>query len=44
MRHLRVEYLSNLRQEEAMKRARVVPEKHGMSALMLALKEAEIRA
>ena len=40
---LRVEHLSSLIQEVAMRREIVVPVKHGMSALMLALKEAEIK-
>ena len=42
--HIRVEHIYNLRQEVSMRRARVVPVKHGMSALMLALTEAEIKA
>ena len=33
-----MEQLSILRKEVAMRRARVVPGKHGISALMLALK------
>ena len=44
MRHFRVENLSRLRQDVAMRQARVVPGKHVMSALMLALKEAEIKS
>ena len=44
MRHFRVENLSRLRQDVAMIQARVVPGKHGMSSLMLALKEAEIKS
>ena len=39
-----MEDLSSLRQYVAMRRTRVVPEKYGMSDLMLALKEAEIKA
>ena len=39
-----VEHISSLQQEVAMIRAIVVPGKHGMSALMLALKEAKIKA
>ena len=35
-----VEYLKSLRNEVAMRRSRVVHGKHGMAALMLALKEA----
>ena len=44
MRHIRVEQLSSLRQELAMILEIVVPVKHGMSALMLALMEAETKA
>ena len=43
MRQLRVEHISILWQEVAMKHSRVLPRKHGMSALMLALKEAEVK-
>ena len=39
-----VEQLSILRQEVVMIRVRLVPVKHGMSDVMLALKEAEIKA
>ena len=39
----RVEQLSSLRQDVAMRRSRVVPGKYGMSSLMLSLKEAEIK-
>ena len=38
-----VEQISSLWQEVAMIRARVVPGKHGMPALILALKELEIK-
>ena len=44
LRQQRAEQLSIMRHEVAMRRARVVPGKPGMSALMLALKEAEIKA
>ena len=44
IRHQRVEQLSILRQEVDIRRTQVVPGKHGMTALMLALKEAEIKA
>ena len=43
LRHQRVEQLSILRHEVATRRAGVVPGKHGMSDLMLALKEAYIK-
>ena len=43
MRQIRLGQLSSLRQEVDMRWARVVPGKHGMSALMIALKEAEIK-
>ena len=39
-----MEQISSLRQEVAMIRSRVVPGKHGMASLMIALKEAEIKA
>ena len=39
-----VEQLSIMRHGVAMRRARVVPVKHGMAALVLALKEVEIKA
>ena len=39
-----LEQISIMRHEVAMIRARVVPGKYGMVALMLALKEAEINA
>ena len=42
MQH-RVENMSSMWQEIAMIRARLVPGKHGMVALMIALKEAEIK-
>ena len=38
-----VEQLSRLWKEVDMRRARLVPGKHGMSTLMVALKEAEIK-
>ena len=41
---LRVEYLSSLQKEVATRRERVVPGKHGMSGLMLSIKEAQIKA
>ena len=44
MRQLRVEQLSSLRKELAMRWARVVPGKHCMAALVIALNEAEIKA
>ena len=44
MMYHRVEHLSSLRQEVAMIRVRVVPEKNGLASIMLALKEAEIKA
>ena len=44
LRHIRVEQLSSLRQELAMILEIVVPVKHGMSALMLALMKAETKA
>ena len=44
LRQLRVEQLSSLWQEVSMRRAIVVPGKYGMAALMMALKEAEIKA
>ena len=40
----KVKQLPSLRQEIAMRWARIVPVKHGMADLMLALKEAEIKA
>ena len=40
----RVEHISSLQQEVSMRWERVVTGKHGMVALMLALKEAEINA
>ena len=43
LRRIRVEQISGLRKEVAMRQARVVPGKHDMSSLMLALKEAEIK-
>ena len=43
-RRIRVEQVSSLQQEVAMRQERVVPGKHGMSDLMIALKEAEIKA
>ena len=42
-RQIRVEQISILRQEVAILWERVVPGKHGMVSLMLALKEAEIK-
>ena len=39
-----MEHLSSLRTELTMIQERVLPGKHGMSDLMLALKEAEIKA
>ena len=39
-----VEHMSILRHEVAMRQSRVVPGKHGMVALMLVLKEAEVKA
>ena len=44
MRNIIVKQLLSRRQEVAMRRARLVPGKHGISALMLALKEAEKKA
>ena len=44
LRQLRVEHIASLRQEVAIRRAIVVPGKHGMSALMIALKEVEVKA
>ena len=44
LRQLIVEHLSILQQEVAMRQARLVPGKHDMAALLLALKEAEIKA
>ena len=44
MSQLRLDELSILRQEVDTRQARLVPLKHGISALMLALKEAEIKA
>ena len=44
LRHIRVEQLSSLRQDVGMIRAIVVPGKHVMASLMLALKEAEVKA
>ena len=35
-----VEHIPNLRQDVSMRRARVMSEKHGMSSLMISLKEA----
>ena len=42
--HNRVEHLSILRHEENMRRASVVPGKHGMESLMIVLKDAEIKS
>ena len=42
--HNRVEYLPILIHEVDMRRSRVVPEKNGMAALLLALDEAYIKA
>ena len=42
--HNRVEHIPNLQQEVAMRQARVVTGKHGMSDLIIALNEEEIRA
>ena len=39
-----MEHISSLRQEIAVRRSIVVPVKHDISALMLALKEAEIKS
>ena len=44
LRHLRVEHISSFRQEVYMRWAIVVPGKYGMAPLMLALREAEIKA
>ena len=44
MRQLRVEQLSILIHEVYTRRARVVPRKHGMADLILALKEADIKS
>ena len=44
LRNHRLGKLQILRHEAAMIRAIVVPVKHGMEALMIALKEAEINA
>ena len=44
LKHHRVEQISILWQEVAMRQERVFPVKHVMSALMLALKEAEIKS
>ena len=44
LRQLRVEQLSSLQHEVYMIRSIVVPGKHDIAALMLALKEAEIKA
>ena len=44
LRKNRAEKLPSLRNEIALRRARAVTEKQGTSALMLALKEAEIYA
>ena len=44
LRQLRVEHISSLWKEVVVRRARVVPGKPSMSALMLALKEAEIKS
>ena len=39
LRQIRVEQLSSLRQEVAIRREIAMPGKHGIAALMLALKE-----
>ena len=44
MRQNRVKHLSNLLQEVHMRHAKVVPGKHVMLALVLALKKVEIKA
>ena len=44
LRHQIAEQLSIIRNKAAMRRSRVVPGRHGMIALMLELKEAEINA
>ena len=44
IRHHRLEQISSLQHEVAMRRERLVPGKHDMSALVIALKEAEINS
>ena len=44
LRKHRVEMFSSLRYEVAMRKARVVPGKHGMSALMISLKESKTKS
>ena len=44
LRQLILEHLSILSQEVAIRRSRVLPGKHGMSALMISLREAEVKA
>ena len=44
LRHIIVEQISSLRQEVYIRREIVVPIKHRMSALMLALKEFKIKS
>ena len=44
LRQIRLEQLSIMKNKVAMRRARLVPGKHVMSALVLALKESEIKA
>ena len=44
LRQIRLEHLSSMRKEAAITRERSVPGKHGISALILALKEAKIKA
>ena len=44
LRKHRVEHISGLRNEATMRQARVVSEKHGMTDLILALKDMEIKA
>ena len=39
-----MEQVSSLRQEVAMRRAGLVPGKHGMAALILSLKESQIKS
>ena len=43
LRQIRVEQLSILLKEVDMRRGRVVPGKHGIAALVISLKEAEIK-
>ena len=43
LKQQRVEHLSSLQQGVAMRWARVVPIKHGMAALTMALKEVEVK-